>query len=263
MKKIKGFSFIAISAIILSSCGNEVEEVKDPRTGQLTLRYEYYNDDSGQKIKDGESVQWYKNGTKRLVEHYKDGILEGESIFYKSADSIYYNNYQNGKFESTCLLKDSKGTILTSLNFKNDMLNGKQLYNDDKGKLQLNATFKDNIPIGKWQYYDDKGKKVGSFSFKNGICQELIGTWKIEDKKECYYIFHKDGTAEFKSPLYINSLTAATLYHGLVEIDNKIKIYNGAGRLMDELTVFNISKNKIMLLDFINHEILHLEKILN
>lgn len=95
MKRKLTFTALVLTNLLLQSCGNEVEEIKDPITGKVLKKYEYYKDDNGQIVKDGESLEWDANGTLLLKEYFEDGKLNGESIVYHAPDSIYFNNYVN------------------------------------------------------------------------------------------------------------------------------------------------------------------------
>ena len=246
MKRINIFIWL-ITVCISASCGNKVEEIKNQSNGQLTVRYEYYLDDSGQKIKDGKYVEWYNDGTKRLEQNFENGKLQGEAIFHQSIDSICFNNYKNGKLDGTCILKNSKGTLLSKYQYKNGDLDGQQEYNYSNGKLMLKAIYNKNIPSKKWFYFNDKGESIGTFTFKNGVCQELIGTWKNVIKRENYYIFNKDGSFIFKAPMFQFDENASELLHGQTIVGNRLRNYSNNGALIDEFMVFLIQKDIILL----------------
>lgn len=254
MKKLIVTSIITITTLILSSCGNEVEEIKNPSTGQLTLRYEYYKDDSGQKIKDGEYFEFYPNGKKKIESHYKDGVLEGTSIYYESEDVIAFNNYKNGKLDGECRTQNSKGIITNVYHYKKDKLDGQTVYNFDNGKPHIKINYKNGIPSGKCELFDNNGKISSTLNFNNGAAKEFTGKWKVENVKEQYYEFDNIGDMKFYAPLFRYSNDPVVLYSGFYTIGKSIKFFTLNGRLKETYSLIEISKNKIVVFDETNLE---------
>lgn len=248
MKRKLTFTTLVLTNLLLQSCGNEVEEIKDPITGKVLKKYEYYKDDNGQIVKDGESLEWDAKGTLLLKENYEDGKLNGESIVYHAPDSIYFNNYVNNLKEGECRLENSKGIILSKYNYKNDILTGEQIYNYASGKLMLKAHFDGPIPVKTWKYFSENGKPAGTITFKDGICQELIGKWKIKGEKEHYFEFYKDGTYSESFPLFRYSQNATEFTRGSVFVGNRIRLVSNGGLILNEFLVKNIQKNQLDLL---------------
>ncbi len=250
MKRKLTFTTLVLTNLLLQSCGNEVEEIKDPITGKVLKKYEYYKDNNGQIVKDGESLEWDAKGTLLLKEKYEDGKLNGESIVYHAPDSIYFNNYVDDLKEGECRLENSKGVILSKYNYKNDILTGEQIYNYASGKLMLKAHFDGHIPVKTWKYFSENGKPAGTITFKDGICQELIGKWKIKGEKEHYFEFYKDGTYSESFPLFRYSQNATEFTRGSVFVGNRIRLVSNGGLILDEFLVINIQKNKLEVLTY-------------
>lgn len=248
MKKTIKITSFALVCLLINSCGNEVEEIKDPITGKVLKKYEYYKDDNGQIVKDGESLEWDGNGTLLLKQNFEDGKLNGESIVYHTQDSIYFNNYVDDKKEGECRLENAKGVVLSKYNYKNDILTGEQLYNYASGKLMLKAHFDDHLPVRTWNYFSENGKPAGIITFKDGICQELIGKWKIKGEKEHYFEFFKDGTYSESFPLFRYSQNATEFTRGSVFVGNRIRLISNGGLILDEFLVINIQKNTLEVL---------------
>lgn len=177
---------------LLASCGNDVEEIKDPSTGIVLKRYEYYTDDNGQKIKDGVYTEWRANGSMRLQENYVDGKREGESKVYHGKDSIYINVYKNDERNGICRLENTSGTVLGTYSYKDDLLHGETVYNFENGKPYLKANYALSIPEGTWTYYDEKGKETAQLTLEMGIPQELLGVWEVEGMRMTYFTFNDE-----------------------------------------------------------------------
>lgn len=187
---------ILVTPLLLLSCSNEVEEIKDPATGLLIEKYEYYLDDNGQKVKDGTNSKWDKKGVLQSVVNYKDGKKDGESISYKPGNLIFVYNYKDDKLDGESILKDEKNTILARYNYLNGLRDGKFQYMhfDSEEKLECEGQYLLDEQVGIWKYYDLKGKLLAQFEFKNGIPFELVGKWILNDDPNTYYVFKEDGT---------------------------------------------------------------------
>lgn len=187
---------ILVTPLLLLSCSNEVEEIKDPATGLLIEKYEYYLDDNGQKVKDGTNSKWDNKGVIQSVVNYKDGKKEGESISYKPGNLIFVYNYKDDKLDGESILKDEKNTILARYNYLNGLRDGKfqYMYPDSDGKISGEGEYLLDEQVGTWKYYDLKGKLLAQFQFKNGVPIDVIGTWILNDDPNTYYIFKEDGT---------------------------------------------------------------------
>lgn len=187
-------------SILFYSCSNKTEEISDPKTGTVLKKYEYYLDENGQKVKDGISSEWYPDGNLRLTENYKNGKREGESIFYKSQDTIHVNNYENDKLNGKCILKNSRDDVLSLYHYSNGQLYGKVQYNYPNGKKHIVGEFTNNLQTGQWNYFDKYGKKVAILNFKDGISIQTLGKWLIDNNPSSYFIFREDGTYGMYEP---------------------------------------------------------------
>lgn len=247
--KIKKGLYVAGMIIIMSSCGPNVEEIINPKTGQLELRYEYYLDPDGQKIKDGELVEWYPNGKKRLVQNYVSGILEGESIFYKNLDTIAYNNYENNKLHGKCEMKNSKGIVFARMKYKEGFLDGLQEYFYHTGTRKCIGEYIQGISEGKWSYFDSSGRRIGDLNNTMGFPKELVGTWTVNNKKEVFYTFSNDGTFRYYAPLFKYGGNPTKLMEGLSICGQKLELLLPNGRPFESFELKSISSNEFILLN--------------
>jgi antitoxin component YwqK of YwqJK toxin-antitoxin module len=242
---------IALSAIagvlIFSSCGNDVEEIKDPSTGKLLKRFEYFTDDSGQKIKDGEYIEWDAAGKKISKLHYKEDSLHGSCTYYLDNGNILENNFSMGKLSGDQFLKTRNGKVIHKEHFEHGLLDGKQEYRNSNGELQRLSFFTNGKPSGTWTYYE-KGKKYFTLNFKNGICQELIGTWNITEERATSMKFGDDGSFKLYAPYFDNFGDPVLRVDGTYQIDEQLHAVHKNGITMS-YELFYVSKDTVILID--------------
>jgi antitoxin component YwqK of YwqJK toxin-antitoxin module len=234
--------------LFLTSCSNEVEEIKNPSTGKLLKRYEYYTDDSGQKIKDGEYVEWDAAGKKIAELHYQADSLHGSCVFYAENGQIHTNNYNNGRLDGQQEIKLPNGVILSRENFSNGVLDGKQQYFSVNGKKLRESYFISGKPTGKWIYYLEDSKDSFQLRFKNEVCQEFIGTWDVEGERQTSMIFGKNGSFQLWAPYYDNFGDAALRVDGEYKVDGFLHAMHKNGISLD-YEIFHVSKDTIILLN--------------
>ena len=144
----------------------------------LLKTYFIYNKDG---IPDGESVEYYEEGSIESIVHFRNNIVEGLTITY----------YENGNIDE-------------EVNYKNNKMNGEAKSYDENGKLNGRTIFKDNIKLEEDVY---KENEILKNTFKNGelvkqdIC-ELNGTLKERrilngDEME-YSTFYPNGNVKQK-----------------------------------------------------------------
>lgn len=234
--------------LLLWSCGNEVEEITDPRTGTVLKKYEYYTDDAGQKVKDGTYTEWKPNGDISWTCNYKDGKLHGEEIVYAKPDSIIYNNYENDVRSGRCRI-EYKGVIIRDLNYSNGMLNGKQQYYFPDGKINIVGFMKDNKTSNTWKHYDPEGDIVATFTYNaNGAPNELVGKW-VEinnDGKEIYYVFDKQGYGEFHAPFMDYSKKATLQLKGQYQLGTNLVLRDDLNTI--SMSIMTFDKDEIMVM---------------
>ena len=144
----------------------------------LLKTYFIYNKDG---IPDGESVEYYEEGSIESIVHFRNNIVEGLTITY----------YENGNIDE-------------KVNYKNNKMNGEAKSYDENGKLNGRTIFKDNIKLEEDVY---KENEILKNTFKNGelvkqdIC-ELNGTLRERrilngDEME-YSTFYPNGNVKQK-----------------------------------------------------------------
>ena len=144
----------------------------------LLKTYFIYNKDG---IPDGESVEYYEEGSIESIVHFRNNIVEGLTITY----------YENGNIDE-------------EVNYKNNKMNGEAKSYDENGKLNGRTIFKDDIKLEEDVY---KENEILKNTFKNGelvkqdIC-ELNGTLRERrilngDEME-YSTFYPNGNVKQK-----------------------------------------------------------------
>ena len=214
MKKVSLFNLL----FLLFACGNEIEEITDPQTGVVLIRYEYYKDKSGQKIKDGLYSEWNKDGSPRNEIEYKDGLKHGKQTYTPSKDTVVHNEYIHGKMTglSTLIVH---GEILKELTYRNDQLQGCQKFYYPGGKLKAEGDMKSSIPVKEWTYYSPTHKYKSKLKFdQNGVCLDLIGKWNHQrnNKKKEFILLDEKGKFEYHAPMFKFDTKPVMQLHGNV-----------------------------------------------
>lgn len=231
----------------MTSCGNEVEEIKDPASGKLLKRYEYYTDDSGQKIKDGEFVEWDATGQKIAALHYANDSLDGQCVYYLDNGSVWEKNFSNGSLSGIQTLKSAEGKVLVRENYAGNKLNGKQEYLSPSGTRQRRSFFQNGQPSGTWQFYDEKGKKSFALNFRNGVCQELVGKWNVSEERATSMEFGKDGSFKLYAPYFDRYGDPVLRMDGSYQVDGMLHAIHRNGMTLD-YELFSVDKDTIILI---------------
>lgn len=133
--------FFLMAGIVLISCNNKpVEVVKSSFVDGKPEKVEYLDKDS-QLVK---SVEYYKNGQKKIEGAFKNEQREGEWMYW----------YENGKLWS-------RGS------FKNGKSEGRFLSYNEDGTLFQEAMYTNGIPDGKWCFYKEE-KRVKEVYYEMG-----------------------------------------------------------------------------------------------
>ena len=134
-------------------------------------------------LKNGKSEQFYENGKQKSIEFYTDSGLSDKATYYdeygqKIKEVEYKDGFKNGKFLSW----HHNGKIYQSLEYKNGMLHGSYKVYDENGKLEKDGEYYNGKSkyYREYQKYgtlsdikleeksiDDKTTEVLSYSFKS------------------------------------------------------------------------------------------------
>jgi antitoxin component YwqK of YwqJK toxin-antitoxin module len=125
--------------LYLAACNNGTSQSIDSTVQRDTLKTNKIIDGVKKDsiIKNGEYIQYYKNGVTKMRGEMKDGKREG----------LWKSFYENG-------LPWSETT------FKNGIKNGKTATWYENEKKRYDGYFKDDAESGKWTFWDEKGNLV-------------------------------------------------------------------------------------------------------
>jgi antitoxin component YwqK of YwqJK toxin-antitoxin module len=216
--------FIVIVCILLISC-NKTKEEKTP-DGKLIKKYEYYEDDNGSIIKNGDYQTWYKNEIIEFVGEYKENKRYGNwKKWNKDNIQIAEFNYINGLLDGEYKLFNDKGILKSISIYKNDSLNGLKTKYDEDGNITTEIEYLSNsfngetinysnkqitskryfekgIPVGQWEFFEIDNKLPFNLNFIKGCPKEFIGKWKVNNKRSTYMEFFENGKIKYTYPKY-------------------------------------------------------------
>ena len=171
---MKNTTLLILLSLFIMSCGKNGEYIEYYKDGQISSR-ENYKDNK----RDGIWTFYYKNGNKFKEEEYKNGILDGKVIGYFKNGLIGKEGFQkNGKKDGEFIYYNEDGSINRKCVLKNGLeWSGKFIYKDspsgfiDEVYTTHIGEFKDGEPHGKWTYYNEDGSIDKVDEYKDG---ELI-----------------------------------------------------------------------------------------
>lgn len=140
----------------------------------LTKTYNGTNVSDGLIINGNREGKWvwrdiYNPEIITLIENYKNGLKEGELIYYYSTGNIgsrisYSNNLRNGISQNWY----RSGKLMDSVFCKNDLEQGKAFHYSKDGNIETITEYKDGLKHGiKLSYYKN-GKVHERINFQNG-----------------------------------------------------------------------------------------------
>ena len=177
------------------------------RKGKMTGEWSYFYSSGnpemhGEYEEDKPVGEWtwlYPNGSKRRVENYYDGLLDGAYEEYDSVGNLlvkgsYSEGMKTGDWESHI------GDVVQYGSYSSDVKTGEwKSYYVDSGKLSFSGAFRsgDAVGVHKWMY-------------PNGQI-ETVGEYRGGEKHKVWYKYYPDGTVY---------MTRTYRYGNLLKIDN-------------------------------------------
>jgi antitoxin component YwqK of YwqJK toxin-antitoxin module len=194
------------------------------KTGDITYRGEYYLSNKNKSwvgyyptnrlykieyydngVKDGISIQFDKKGKISVIEHFKNGLLHGQTIYYSQfndtpaseteytfgkKNGVYRQFYENGKIQEETWFKDDlknglslwnnkNGQLIAEYNYKAGNFDGAQKTFYAKDTLQSVENYLDGKLSGDFTEYHRNGKIKISGKYLNG---EKDGPWTEYDE---------------------------------------------------------------------------------
>lgn len=145
MNHIKPLLYSVLTIILIVTCTNQLKkEVAEYYENGVPKRENFYTlkGDNKEVVKE---IQYFNNGQKKLVGHYKNGKKDGKWTFW----------YVNGQ-------KQSEGYFFENLK------TGETLVYHENGKPFYKGSYVDGKKDGKWIFYNDQGKEVNQITFSLG-----------------------------------------------------------------------------------------------
>jgi len=183
-------------------------------SNNFIYKIEYYNNG----IKDGISIQFDRKCKISLIEHFKNGLVHGQTIYYSQfnetplsetdyafgkKNGLYRQYYDNGKIQEESWFKDDvkngtskwnnkSGQRIAEYNYKAGNFDGMQMTFYENDSLQTTNKYLDNKLSGESKEYFRNGKVKISGKYINGLKE---GVWTEYDElgKVVLVTRYKDG----------------------------------------------------------------------
>ena len=124
-------------------------------SNNIISKIEYYTDG----VKDGIIIQFDRKGKISMVEHFKSGLANGQTIIY--------NQYTE--------------TPLAETEFSLGKKNGYYRQYYDNGKIQEESWYKDDLKNGPSVWNNKNGKRIAEYNYKTGDFDGLQKTFYEND----------------------------------------------------------------------------------
>ena len=164
--------------LLLGGCGGDKKVHLELREGLMYIKgsdtlytgehSEFY--ENGQKKSevnykdgrvDGLSVYWYENGQKKLERNWKDDKQDGLwVVWYKNGQKQQEENYKEGKWDGLSVHWYENGQKRVEVNYKANKEDGLSVYWHENGQKKLEETYKDGEIISE-KFFNTKGELVG------------------------------------------------------------------------------------------------------
>ncbi len=198
--------FVAAITAVLSP-HTEVQEVKDPRTGQVMSRRSVYEDSEGNFVKHGPETEWYPNGQKKSEVNYSRGKKHGTTTgWYENGqkqveerysrdkkDGLEIRWYANGQKQSEETYKegelhgpgaawDNDGHQIATGHFQHGKKHGTLRFYAEGTTLSKQEEYKDGVPHGEWFVVDATGQKTNQY-YIDGYQEGPYTKWHANGQK--------------------------------------------------------------------------------
>lgn len=186
--KIEYFKNKDIKSIEYFNNGNPVQyEKKIYSNGQIACTGEYYNG-----LRDGQWLQWYRDGLKKMESTYEDGNLFGT-----------YTRYSE------------RGDPIESAEYYENELHGKHIVYHPNNTPHIVEHYRDGQLNGPRVEFDKQGKPSTKVEYKNGIMDGLF--YDLETGIKCRYkdgVLHGQFIQNLKGMLLLNANFENGVMHG-------------------------------------------------
>lgn len=145
MTIFKQISYLAIITSLFAMCNGQLKKEVTECHDDGSPKCEHFYKLAGDKKEVIKEIQYFENGHKKIVGHYKNGKKDGKWTFW----------YVNGE-------KQSEGYYIQ------DIRTGQTQVYHENGKLFYKGKYTDGQKDGEWTFYNSDGKPVNLISFDKG-----------------------------------------------------------------------------------------------
>lgn len=164
--------------------GNIRSKGKYTETGEQDGTWNFFYTDGSRKAVEnyvngkleGESIYYHENGNISSRTNYHNDLEEGESVtFYLSGADRTKEKYKNGKLEGEKRIYYTNGTIHYIENYVADSISGKAMSYHENGQLETASNYVNGKIDGPIKGYHENGQLSYEGQYTN---DEISGTWK-------------------------------------------------------------------------------------
>ena len=154
--------------------------ISGERQNKYYAKYVDYNN-TALEIRDGENIEYFKNGNIKSKYLYKNGKLIGDAITYWDDGTIASKEfYVNGESDGLHTDYWENGNIEKEINYVNGILNGERRYYFENGNIKTIQYSKNDEDHGEFTWFDENGNLTLKQSYVNDF---IIPGSRIEFEK--------------------------------------------------------------------------------
>ncbi len=167
-------------------------------------------------IKHGEWIIRYPSGHKKAVVKYNYDKPYGKwSYFFEDNQIESYENFENGSLSGETVIFNSKGEVITRVNYRDGLLNGPVVFYYGGDTPELKTTFVNGKINGDIKIFSRRGKEL------------LSGVYKNNKRENVWRFYYQKGEIKTIIP-YLNGLK-----------NGKVLIYDKGGTIIQTMSYKN------------------------
>lgn len=167
-------------------------------------------------IKHGEWIIRYPSGQKKAVIRYNYDNPYGKwTYFFEDNQIEAYENFENGSLSGETAIFNSKGELITRVNYKDGLLNGTVTFYYGENVPELKTNFINGKIEGDIKIFSRRGKEL------------LSGVYKNNKRENVWRLYYQKGELKTIIP-YLNGLK-----------NGKVVIYDKGGTIIQTMSYKN------------------------
>jgi len=149
------FILIIVSlSLLLGGCGGDKKVPLELREGLMYIK-------GSDTLYTGEHSEFYENGQKKSEVNYKDGRVDGLSVYWhENGQKKLEGNWKDDKQNGLWVVWYKNGQKQQEENYKDGKWDGLSVYWYENGQKKLEETYKDGEIISE-KFFNTKGELVG------------------------------------------------------------------------------------------------------